>query len=150
MEATQFNCYEHHPCCVVDRRSVHADCVFEEDRFKWIESEKVGYDLGERAVRNWVKQHWRAYVRARWQEHIQGNCFWMELDHGDFGLLQQDFTEHKQLLGQIVSLLKDGHENLTVIAWAIHNDIPREPVHQILEALDINSHRLIHKLDCVE
>ena len=150
METPQFNCYEHHPCCVVvDRRSVHVDCVFEEERFKWLESEKAGYDLGELAVRNWVRQHWWDYLRARWLEHLRGNCFWTELDRGDFGLLQKDFTEHKQLLSQIVNFLKDGRENLGVIAWADRNEIPTEPVLQILEALDINSRRLIHKFDCI-
>ena len=150
METTQLNRYEHHPIPVmVDRRSIFTDCVDEANRFKWIESEKAGHDLGERAIRNWVKQHWWDYLRARWQEHLQGNCFWTELDRGDFGLLQQDFTEHKQLLNQIVGLLKDGHENLGVILWAFRNNIPLEPVRQILEALDINSRRLIHKFDNV-
>lgn len=148
METPQFNCYEHHPCCVVvDRRSVYTECVYEADRFKWIESEKVGYDLGELAVRSWVQKHWSGYLRARWQEHLQGNCFWTELDRGDFGLLLQDFTEHKQLLGQIVNLLSDGRENLDVFTWAEDNKIPLGPVCQILETLDINSRRLNHQFD---
>ena len=150
METTQFNSYEHRPSsAIVARRSVHVECVGEADRFKWIESEKAGHDLGERAIKNWIQQHWWDYLRARWLEHLRGNCFWTELDRGDFGLLQQDFTEHKQLLSQIVNFLKDGRENLGVIAWADLNEIPSEPVQQILEALDINSRRIHHKFDCV-
>ena len=66
--------------------SVYVDSRREVDVFKWIESEKVGYDLGEIAIRRWVQQHWNGYLRARWLEHLQGNRFWVELDRGDFGL----------------------------------------------------------------
>jgi hypothetical protein len=38
-------------------------------RHKWLESEKLGYDIGfDRALVDWVKQHresWRAARRAR-------------------------------------------------------------------------------------
>src|SRR4051812_36825629 len=49
-------------------------------RFRWIESEKPGHDLGEAAIRRWVRCHWRGYLRARWLEHLQGKRFWVELD----------------------------------------------------------------------
>jgi hypothetical protein len=133
----------------VDKRSIFTDCVFEAERFKWIESEKAGRDLGESAIKGWVSKHWWGYLRARWLEHLQGNTFWVELDRGDFGLLSRDFTDHKDLLDTIVELLKDGHENLGVISWASRCKIPLEPVIQILEALDINSRRLVHKFDSV-
>ena len=38
--------------------SIHDDCRVEEDAFKWIESEKVGHDLGDNAIRRWVQVHW--------------------------------------------------------------------------------------------
>ncbi|MGL6077006.1 MAG: hypothetical protein ACRC8S_22855 [Fimbriiglobus sp.] len=131
----------------VQRCSIYSDCVTEADRFKWIESEKAGRDLGEAAIQGWVHQHWSGYLRARWLEHLQGKTFWVELDRGDFGLLQLDFTNHKQLLDDIVQLLKDGHENLDVLLWAMRSKLPLEPVRQILEALDINSRRLAHKFE---
>lgn len=133
----------------IDRRSIFTECVYEADRFKWIESEKAGRDLGEGAIKNWVQHHWWGYLRARWLEHLQGNTFWVELDRGDFGLLRHDFTDHRELLDQIVELLKDGQENLGVIAWAKRCRIDIDPVIQILEALDINSRRLVHQFDCV-
>src|SRR5712671_3379360 len=55
----------------VQKCSIYEDCQREADRFKWIESEKAGQDLGELAVRQWVKQHWCGYLRARWLEHLQ-------------------------------------------------------------------------------
>ena len=56
----------------MEKRSVYVECENEAQRYKWIESEKVGYDLGEEAIRKWVKQHWWGYLRARWLEHLQG------------------------------------------------------------------------------
>ena len=129
------------------RRSLDTDWVCEADRFKWIESQKAGRDLGEAAIRQWVKDHWWGYLRARWLEHLQGNCFWIELDRGDFGLLHRAFQDEKGLLDQIVNLLKDGQENLGIINWACRNQIPLGQVICILESLDINSKRLIHKFD---
>src|SRR3954470_5989687 len=111
-----------------DAKSVHAACVEEEDRHKWIESEKAGYDLGESAIRRWVNDHWTGYLRARWVEHLQGKCFWIELDRGDYGLLQRKFEDQRQLLDAILDRLKSGKENLDVIVWACANGIPLAPV----------------------
>ena len=108
----------------VARASVYTDCEREADRFKWIESEKAGCDLGEQAIRRWVKEHWCGYLRARWLEHLQGKQFWEELDRGDFGLLQRRFHENTLLLDRILDRLKAGQENL-----------------------DINSRRLAHRFD---
>lgn len=133
----------------VAQRSIYVDSQAEAERFKWIESEKAGRDLGETAIRRWVKDHWWGYLRARWLEHLQGKCFWIELDRGDFGLLQRAFQDQKELLDHILGRLKDGQENLDIIIWASRNRISLDPVIQILEALDINSRRLVHRFDCV-
>ncbi|MBM3978959.1 MAG: hypothetical protein FJ304_01490 [Planctomycetes bacterium] len=128
-------------------KSVHRECIEEENKYRWIESEKAGYDLGEGCVRRWVKDHWTGYLRARWVEHLQGKCFWMELAGRDFGLLLREFQSQQQLLNEILDQLKAGGENLDVIAWALATNVPLEPVHEILEALDINSKRLAHRFD---
>lgn len=129
-------------------RSLHADSRDEAARFKWIESQKAGRDLGEEAIRQWVQRHWWGYLRARWLEHLQGNCFWIELDRGDFGLLTRAFGDEKDLLDQIVGQIKDGQENLGIISWACRNQRPLDPVHRILESLDINAARILHRFEC--
>jgi hypothetical protein len=139
-----------HPAA--DRPSVPRYSVFQEskqeiDSFKWIESERVGYDLGETAVRRWVRDHWRGYLRARWLEHLQGKKFWIELDRGDFGLLSRDFSNEKELLNHILEKLKAGQENLDILCWAVQNHISCDSVVSILEALDINSRRLLFKFE---
>lgn len=131
----------------VAAKSVHHDCREHEDRHKWIESQKAGCDLGEECIRDWVKRHWTGYLRARWVEHLQGKVFWVELDKGDFGLLQREFIEQNALLNDILDQLKSGKENLHVIFWAVSVGIPTEPVHEILEALDVNSRRLRHRFE---
>ncbi len=134
-------------CPDVVRRSVYDDCRVEEDRFKWIESEKAGRDLGEDAIHRWVKEHWNGYLRARWVEHLQGKCFWIELDRDDFGLLHRKFQDQRQLLDAILDRLKDGQENLGILRWSTDCQIPSETVIDILEALDINSRRLRHRFE---
>ena len=129
------------------KKSVHCECRLEEERHKWIASQKAGYDLGEVAIRDWVREHWSGYLRARWVEHLQGRCFWVELDKGDFGLLLREFKNCADLLNAILDRLKSGKENLDVIDWADDSHLPMDPVLEILEALDINSRRLAHRFD---
>jgi len=126
--------------------SVHVQGEQEAKRHKWIESEKAGRDLGEWAIRCWVREHWNGFLRERWLEHLQGRTFWIELDHNDFGLLSREFRD-SALLDEIVSRLKAGQENLNVLVWAIENGLPMEDVVEILEALDINSRRIEFLLD---
>src|SRR5256714_124029 len=127
--------------------SVFADGEQEALRYKWIESEKAGCDLGEAAIRRWVQNHWWGYLRARWMEHLHGKRFWVELDRGDFGLLLKTFPCNTLLLDRILDRLKAGQENLDILRWALDWGIPTEQVIQILETLDINSRRLAHRFD---
>jgi hypothetical protein len=128
------------------RLSVHDQGGEEAQRYKWIESEKAGRDLGEWALRCWVKTHWNGFLRARWLEHLQGRTYWIELDHNDFGLLRREFQD-SALINAILELLKAGHENLDVLVWAFDHGLPRDEVVEILEALDINSRRIEFSLD---
>jgi hypothetical protein len=128
------------------RMSVHDQGEQEAKRHKWIESEKAGRDLGEWAIRCWVREHWNGFLRARWLEHLQGRTFWIELDHNDFGLLKREFQD-SLLIEEILRRLKAGQENLNVLIWAIDNGLPMKDVLMILEALDINSRRIEFLLD---
>ncbi len=131
----------------MEKSSVYADSEQEALQYKWIESEKAGRDLGEAAIRRWVQCHWWGYLRARWLEHLQGKRFWVELDRGDFGLLQRKFHDNTLLLDRILDRLKAGQENLDIIRWALDWAIPINSVIHILEVLDINSRRLAHRFD---
>jgi hypothetical protein len=123
------------------RLSVHESGAVEAQRHKWIESEKAGRDLGEWAIRCWIREHWNGFLRDRWLEHLQGRTFWIELDHNDFGLLQRAFQD-SPLIDEILRQLKAGKENLDILNWAIDNDEWMDEVLEILEALDINGRRI--------
>lgn len=123
------------------RLSVHRIGEQEAQKYKWIESEKAGRDLGESVIRYWVREHWNGFLRARWLEHLEGSNFWIELDQDDFGLLQKEFQD-SGLINDILFMLKHGQENLNVLNWAIDNNLAMEKVFQILELLDINSRRI--------
>ncbi len=131
----------------MDKSSVYVESEKEAQQYKWIESEKAGCDLGEVAIRRWVKDHWWGYLRDRWLEHLHGRRFWVELDRGDFGLLQRRFQEQSLLLDRILDRLKAGQENLDIIQWALSWGLPMSQVRDVLEALDINSRRLAHRFD---
>jgi hypothetical protein len=122
--------------------SVYAEGEQEALRYLWIESERAGCDLGEAAIHRWVQCHWWGYLRARWLEHLQGKRFWVELDRGDFGLLQRCFHDNALLLDRVLDRLVDGWDNLGILCWAQEWGLPVESVIEILEALDINSRRL--------
>ena len=125
----------------VATKSVYSDCIEEENRHKWIESEKAGRDLGEWAIRCWVREHWNGFLRGRWLEHLQGKTFWIELDHDDFGLLQHAFRD-SDLFDEILQQLIEGRENLDILVWALDSQQSMDEILEILEALDINSRRI--------
>jgi hypothetical protein len=131
----------------MENLSVYVEGQKEALCYKWIESEKAGRDLGEAAIRQWVKYHWSGYLKDRWLEHLQGKRFWVELKTVDFGLLQRKFQDHALLLDRILDRLKTGKENLDVILWAQDWGIPIGLTLEILEALDVNSCRLSHQFD---
>jgi hypothetical protein len=128
------------------KMSLHACGEEEAHRFKWIESEKAGRDLGETAIRAWIGQHWHGFLRQRWLEHLQGRTFWIELDHEDFGLLRHAFRG-SPLIDPILDLVKRGGENLDVILWALEEGLPMDEVREILEAIDVNSRRIECRFD---
>ncbi|MBV9125024.1 MAG: hypothetical protein JO112_16845 [Planctomycetes bacterium] len=130
----------------MQKSSVYAAGEQEALRYKWIESEKAGCDLGEVAIARWFEGYWCPYLRERWLDHLQGTHFWVELDRGDFGLVHREFQDHALLLDRILDRLKAGQENLDILCWAQDWGLPMEPVLQILELLDINSRRLPYPL----
>jgi hypothetical protein len=112
----------------------------EAERFKWIESERAGRDLGEEAIRQWIARHWSGYVRARVLDHLAGTRLWAELPREEFGILPRAFPESTELVRVIVKQLAAGADNLTVISWAVETSQPMDLVSKILQAIDINQY----------
>lgn len=135
-------------CCCdqIVKDSLHRRSLEEALKHKWIESEKVGRDMGEDAIRQWISKHWRDYLRKCWIEHLEGKHYWIELSADDFRLLEK--REFKSVhFATVLAMLKEQRtgENLPIINWAHDNGLSRteiEEVLEILDYLDVNSARL--------
>ena len=103
--------------------------------------------MGEAAIRQWIRDHWDGFLRARWLEHIEGRKKWLELDSSTFGLMKDPIPGCRHIYDPIYDKLKAGQENLDIVCWAWRNNQPVELVCRFLEALDINSIRLRHRFD---
>ncbi|MDR3211455.1 MAG: response regulator [Planctomycetota bacterium] len=128
-------------------RNLFEEASKEAYQHKWIESEKSGHDLGDQAIEDWYKRFWNTFVRERWIQHIRGEIFWPELDNDDFSILLKDFAKSGPLVDEIVKRLEKGGENLDIVQWAIDSDLNLDTVIDILTRLNLNSHRLMSKLD---
>ncbi len=134
-----------------DGRVVHsltAHALAAMDRHRWIESEKLGHDVGESAMREWVDRYWKGFVRARLLEHLYGWRLWGAFDADDYGLLSRATVEYfvqPNTLGRTAEILRLGGENLDVINWALGEGQSLDPILWLLERIDINSvrHRLL-------
>jgi hypothetical protein len=115
----------------------------EANRFKWIQSEKEGRDLGDQAIRLWIAEHWHGFLRHHWLEHLHGTTFWIELAAVDFGVLLREFQD-SPMIGQILERLKMLMENLEIIIWARekYGQESMGEVLRFLEAIDVNACRL--------
>jgi hypothetical protein len=127
----------------VERRSLVKDAEQEAQRERWYQSEAAGYDVGEQAHRNWVRQHWRGFVLARWVEHLQGNRFWIELNRADFGLLRDMPAILQPHFGELLELLRSGSDNLNVVRWTTgKSPEARAAIIDLLSKIQMNSMRL--------
>jgi hypothetical protein len=132
------------PDLTVERCSLKEESDREAREFRWYESERLGCDQGEYAIRKWVHCHWPGFLRARWIEHMLGVRFWVELKRNEFGLLCREFGDSRPLLDAIILQLKCGAENLDIIRWARRErSLPdQRRVRDLLHLIDVNAHRL--------
>jgi hypothetical protein len=84
----------------------------------------------------------RRWLRARLMEHWRGDTFWRELDRDDFGLFAKSFHPDAGLVADVVVLIMAGHENLTILTWALETNRSVDHVVEILTVLDINARRI--------
>lgn len=121
--------------------SVYEEARREAERYKWIRSEKAGYDLGEAMIAEWYQLHWRGFVRAKIVEHTLGMKFYREFGPRCFAVAERVRPTTPGLLEWIIDRLKHGAENLDIIVAAQELGYPPQEVHAILELVDINAWR---------
>ena len=122
--------------------SLYDEAVREAERHKWIESQKHGRDLGERAIQEWYRVYWPIYCRYRRLEHVRGSHRWREFGDGPFAHLYSLILQGDLLVDRILDRVYCGYENLQIINWALTWGIPTNRVIDILTQVDVNRARL--------
>lgn len=118
--------------------SIYKASYLEALRHKWIASEEAGCDLGEGAVAEWLKHHWKGWCRERWLEHLMGRVRWLEFPAGEFAALKRKFQGSTGILDRVVEKILLGAENLDIIIWASELSLDITQVIDILIVADIN------------
>jgi hypothetical protein len=126
----------------MERRRLYDEARRAIEAHRWIESEKVGRDLGGGAERDWVHRHWRHFFRLRFVEHLRGRAFYEELGGDCFAVASERLSVEERLLDRVLEKIGQGAENLDVLCWAIREQQPTGPVLAILRAVDMNGRRL--------
>jgi len=122
--------------------SLYEEAGLEAERHKWIESQKHGRDLGERAIRDWYRNHWSSYCRHRRLEHLGGERRWLEFSDERFGCLYALIVTGDLLVDRILDRVCAGYENLELINWSLEWGLPPDQIIDILSQLDVNRSRL--------
>lgn len=122
--------------------SLYDEAVREAERHKWIESQKRGRDLGDKAIVEWYRVYWLEYCRCRRLEHVQGHRRWREFGDEQFGHLYTLIVAGDLLVDLILDRVYAGYENLDILTWAMDWGLPIDRVIHILTQLDVNRARL--------
>ena len=109
---------------------------------KWLESEKVGRDLGVEVEKEWIQTYWRRFYRFQFAQHIRGLVFFEEFGEEYYGLVLGRLADLPTLVENILELVQEGAENLDLIRWAMGEGHCLDQVLTVLAAMDINRHRL--------
>ena len=121
--------------------SIYDEALREAQRHKWIESQKHGRDLGDQAIRDWFRKHWRSYCRHRRMEHLRGRQRWAEFEDEPSGQIDALVAANDCLVDRVLDRVYAGYENLDIINWAIDWGLPTDRVVEILAQLDVNRAR---------
>lgn len=123
-------------------QSLYSVALEEALKYKWIESQKQGRDLGESALKEWFRKHWLPFCRSKRLEHVEGMQQWSEFAEQEFGQVFQLIMDDDILCDRILDRMEHGCDNLEIINWALTWGLPMERVLQNLELIDINRARL--------
>jgi len=123
-------------------RSLNQESFAEADRYKWILSERRGYDIGDPGRLEWYERFWRHYCRFHRIQHVVGECCWQEFNDMPSKFILHLADQNDILLDRIMDRLLCGWENLDLLLWGQEWGISMDPIVRILEELDINSARL--------
>ena len=105
---------------------------------KYLDWERLSYDVEETASEHWQSRFWRLWFRARWVEHVLGDKLWIEMGDEHFALLKQDRPHHSLLVNRVADRLVVGWENLDLILWAQDWGLDLDEIIEVLKKININ------------
>lgn len=115
----------------------------EADAFKWLESERCGFDVGSIAHREWCRRYWRIFCRFRRIEHLLGVRRFREFDEQSFGTLNDPAFLLRPVVSFVVQrFAHDGWENLHFFFWAHRHGFTDQELRDVLKLVDVNSARI--------
>lgn len=123
-------------------RSLYEAAFVEARSHRWIESQKRGFDIGERGFLEWYDRYWSIYLRYRHLEHLLGECRWQEFEAEAFAILVPIVESGDDLANEIVDLYRQGCENLDILNWALRNEISMSAVRRCLVLINMNDARI--------
>jgi len=110
--------------------------------FKWLESERNGYDVGPVALQEWCHRYWRIFCRYRRIEHLTGVQRIREFDEASFATLNDPDELRRPVVSFVVERFVDeGWENLHFVFWAEGYGFSDRELHDVLDVVDVNSAR---------
>lgn len=122
--------------------NLRGEALREAERHKWIESQKLGRDVGPPAIEEWYSRYWLPYCREKRLEHLRGSRCWDEFCDEQFGHLYSLIVAGDLLADRILDRVYAGLENLDIINWSLEWGMPVDRVIEILSQLDVNRARL--------
>ena len=130
----------------MNTRRLYDSSIGEVERYKYLESERLGRDVGPRAAEDWHHRHWKPYVRYRWVEHLRGDVCYEEFPVEMFGQLRELIPESPELVDAVLERFcsEDAGENLQIVVWARKTGRDTAMVERILTVLRINMLRCNH------
>ena len=124
-------------------RRLDDEAKFQAMRERWYRSVEAGYNVGDSAIRAWIRIHWSGFFRACWVQHLTGECCWADLPCEEYGLLRRDFGDRQPIVDAIIEMLRLGAENLNFMCWSRSRPAAELPhIFAVLELIDINGHRV--------
>lgn len=114
----------------------------EAECFKWLESERSGYDVGRIAQLEWCRRYWRIFCRYRLIEHLYGERRIREFDDASFGRLKDPEVRRQPVVRFVIKQFADeGWENLDFLLSAPRHGFDVHELRETLSLVDVNSAR---------
>jgi hypothetical protein len=122
----------------ISRLSIWVIAAGEADEHKWHESMRNNRDMGVEAIRDWYRKYFRQFVRGRLMDHISGKCLFEEFNESAFNILQVFKFKCPQLREKLETSLRDGKENLDIIAKELDKNDDVDEAIRVLEVVNVN------------